>query len=93
MVLRRIGALSTGKMAGLIYGSLGIIAGALVAMFSLIGSAIGRELGPFSVLFGVGAIVFLPVIYAFFGFLGGMLVAVIYNAFAGMIGGIEVELS
>jgi hypothetical protein len=43
-------------------------------------------------MFGVGAIVFLPVIYGVMGFITGALGAAIYNLFSGMIGGVELEL-
>ena len=93
MVLRRIGALSAGKMVGLVYGILGLFVGSLCAVFSLVGFAFARDMGPFSALFGVGAVVALPLLYGFFGFIGGALFALLYNAFAGIIGGIELELS
>ena len=46
------------------------------------GAAIG-------LLIGVGAIVFMPVMYGLMGFLGGALMAFIFNLTAGVFGGIE----
>lgn len=44
-------------------------------------------------LFGVGAVVFLPIFYAIIGFLGGLIGAGLYNALAGIVGGVEAELA
>jgi hypothetical protein len=42
-------------------------------------------------MFGVGAIIILPILYGIFGALGGALTAVMYNVVAGMVGGLVVE--
>ena len=41
-------------------------------------------------MFGFG--ILMPVIYGVFGFVGGIIMAVIYNLIARWIGGIEVEV-
>jgi len=43
-------------------------------------------------MFGVGAIVFLPIFYGVIGAVGGAICAALYNVFAGMIGGVELNL-
>jgi hypothetical protein len=43
--------------------------------------------------FGVGAVVILPIMYGVFGVLGGAVGAALYNVFAGMVGGVEVDMS
>jgi len=43
-------------------------------------------------MFGVGALVFMPVFYGVLGFVAGAVGAVIYNMFAGLVGGIELDL-
>ena len=95
-VVRRIGVLSVGKVGGLIYGTLGLIFGAIFAGVSLLGgfAAMGRNeaAGALGMFFGVGAIVFLPIFYGILGALMGMLMAAIYNLVAGMIGGIELDV-
>jgi hypothetical protein len=42
--------------------------------------------------FSAGFSFFLPFLYAFFGFISGVIGAWIYNLVAGWIGGIEVEI-
>ena len=45
----------------------------------------------FGALFGVGAIILLPIFYGFFGFVGTLIMAALFNVAAGMVGGIEVD--
>ena len=42
-------------------------------------------------MFGVGAIIFLPLFYGVMGVVLGAISAGLYNLIAGMLGGIEVE--
>jgi len=43
-------------------------------------------------MFGMGAIVFLPIFYGVMGIVMGALTAVLYNLFAGLVGGIELDI-
>ena len=44
-------------------------------------------------MFGVGAVIFLPIFYGVMGFIGGLIGALIYNVVAGMIGGVELDVT
>jgi hypothetical protein len=99
MIVRRVGPMSLGKLLGAIYGTIGLIAGSVFALFSLLGAGIGSMIGGEEAvaswvagLLGVGAVVFLPLFYGGIGFFAGLLSAVFYNMFAGMVGGIRVDL-
>ncbi len=98
-VIRRLGVLSVAKLQGTLYALLGLLAGAVFALFSLFGAAIGSSMGSdshgslFGAVLGVGAIVFFPVVYGLLGFVVGLLAAALYNLVAGITGGIEIELS
>lgn len=96
MILRRIGVLSLAKIWGAMYCALGLIFGAIIAIFAVMGSAIAPASAStprfVTALFGVGAVVFLPLLYGFFGFIIGLLGAAIYNGLAALIGGIELDL-
>jgi hypothetical protein len=94
MIVKRIGPLSIAKVAGMLYGILGLIVGCFVALFSLVGGAVSEELGgaALGALFGVGAVIFLPILYGFLGFLMALVGAALYNLAAGWIGGIEVQI-
>lgn len=95
--IRQIGVLSAGKIYGIIAGVFGLIFGAFISLFSILGASMsamsGTDGGPFMMLFGAGAIILLPIFYGVIGFLGGMLQAWIYNFATRFVGGIEVEIS
>jgi hypothetical protein len=72
--------LSLGKVLGAAYALLGLIIGALFALFSVLGSLLGVAVGGpdaqgsdalIGLLFGVGSIIFLPLFYGILGFIGG----------------------
>jgi hypothetical protein len=97
MVLKRVGVMSCGKIAGTLYGLMGILIGGIVAAVSTLGLALGQ--GPsqqapawLGAVFGVGAVVLFPIFYAIAGFIGGLITALLYNLLAGVVGGIELEL-
>jgi len=87
--IRSVRVLSAAKVNALLYGILGL----LFAPLFLLGPGLAvmggerRGFGP-AVVFAV----FLPFCYAIAGFIGGALLAFIYNAISHAIGGIEVEL-
>jgi hypothetical protein len=94
-VVKRVGVLSVGKVMGILYALLGLIIGGLFSLFSLAGAVVGGAGGQENVLamlFGVGAVVILPLFYGVIGFIGGIITAALYNLVASYIGGIEVEL-
>ncbi len=97
MILRRVGVLSMAKIWGAMYGALGLIFGVIFAIFAVMGSALGAGASGstprfFQALFGVGAVVFVPLLYGFLGFVMGLVGAAIYNWLAALIGGIELDL-
>lgn len=95
-VLKRIGVLSCGKITGLLYALMGLIFGCIFALLSLLGAGVAASGGEtealWGALFGVGAVIFLPLFYGVLGFIGGLIMALLYNLVAGWIGGLEVEL-
>lgn len=97
--IRRFGVLSVGKVMGMVYALIGLLAGAIFALMSLVGMGIGSAVSQDAggalpgALFGVGAIILLPIFYGILGFVGGIISSAIYNLVAGMTGGIEVELA
>jgi hypothetical protein len=77
------------------YAAMGLIFGALFACIALVGGSLAPRnsgAGGFGAMFGVGAIVLLPLAYGVAGVVFGALSAWLYNVFAGMVGGIEVQL-
>lgn len=97
MVLKRVGVLSAGKVSGVLYGLLGLIFGVIFALFSLLGAGIavtqtGDSAVMFGALFGVGAVIFMPLFYGAMGFIMGVIMAALYNLVAGWVGGVELYL-
>lgn len=98
-VIRRLGVLSVAKLQGTLYAFLGLLGGAVFALFSLFGAALGSSMGAdshsslFGAAFGLGAIVIFPILYGLLGFVAGLLLAALYNLVAGITGGVEIELS
>ena len=96
MTITRVGPLSVAKVAGLLYVVIGLIAGCLISLAAMAGafgaSAANTDgAGPMAALFGVGAIVILPIFYGVLGFIGSLIMAWLFNVAAGMVGGIEVD--
>ncbi len=90
--IKRIGVLSMGKIYGMLCAIMGLIFGAIMTLVSLVGLAISSSsTGMFGVLFGVGAIIFLPIVYGVMGFIMGLITALLYNLIASWVGGLEVE--
>ena len=101
MKLNRIGIGSAAKLSGAMYGAVGLIFGVIFGLASLFGMGLASQfaadsaeappafLGP---LFGVGAIILFPLLYGVMGLVIGAVSAALYNLFARMVGGLEVEL-
>jgi hypothetical protein len=101
MIIRRVGVLSVAKLYGGISATMGLIIGACFALVATVGGGMANALAGsnssaasagFGALFGVGAIIILPVMYGVIGLIGGAIGAGLYNLFAGIFGGIEVEV-
>jgi hypothetical protein len=95
--VRRIEPLSLAKVAAVIYGGIGLLVGLFVALFAAVGSAFASAAEsspiPFAgVIFGFGGIVVFPLLYAFFGFLGALIAASLYNLAARFTGGVQLDL-
>ena len=99
MTIRRFGVISVAKMYGLlmfIFGLVfGVIYGLILIVFGAAISALGRDAaagGVSTVVMGIAMMIGLPIFYGVLGFIMGAIGALIYNAVAGIIGGIKFEL-
>ena len=99
--IRKLGVLSVAKMYALVLLVISLIIsipyGLFIIIFSLTGaSSIGGQgglaLGGGGIVFGLLFMVGLPIFYGVIGFVMGAVGALIYNIFAGIIGGIEIEV-
>lgn len=99
MVIRRVDPISCAKVMAAVHAAFGLLLG---ACFTLVGLAVGSGIAsasddlPFGpgmgMLFGVGAILLLPIFYGIAGFVGGAIGALIYNMAAGVVGGLQVDI-
>ncbi len=74
---------------GAIYLVIGILAGLVMAIGTALGGNADNAGAAIALLF---FIVIVPVLYAIGGFLGGMVLAALYNFVAPKVGGLELEL-
>ena len=96
MIIRRVGVFSAAKIAGALYGLMGLLFGALLSLFSVIGGAAamsqGQDDAVFGLIFGVGAVIILPLFYGVIGAIFAAIGAAFYNLLAGFVGGLEIEV-
>jgi hypothetical protein len=93
MMIKSVSVLSVGKVLGCLYAAIGLLVGGFFSLFTVAGvAASGGQSGASAAFLGVGAIVFLPVLYGVMGFIGGIIAAGLYNLIASVAGGIEIEL-
>lgn len=102
MIIRRVGVWSVARLYGAILGVIGLLAGVIFALVAVLGGVAGAmggsdaraglAAGGLSAVFGIGAVIILPVCYAVMGVISGAIGAALYNLFAGMFGGIELEV-
>lgn len=95
--IRTITRLDPGQF-GLVIGSMYLIIGIIVTvLFAIIMKLVSSAAPPSSAGLGQMAtgfgLVFLPIIYAIFGYIFGIVGALIYNLLAGIVGGIRVTVS
>jgi hypothetical protein len=91
-LLKRIGVGSFAKIYSLLLMVVGLLEGILYAVNYSVNPLAATTYSNMGLNLGYSAIIVLPLVYAAMGFLIGLLLAWLYNSFAGMVGGIEVDL-
>lgn len=91
-IIKSVGVLSVAKILGLIYACMGLIFAPLFLLIGLIGSMVGQQKTPFAGMFGVVVALLMPVFYGVLGFIMGAIGALLYNLFAKLVGGFELEI-
>lgn len=87
--LTYIAPLKAGIILGLLYAILGLILVPFFLIVALLGGKTGNSL---PAAFGAGFAILLPVFYGVVGFIGGIIMAALYNLVAKWTGGLEFEV-
>lgn len=90
--LKRIDPMSCGVLAAVLYAILGLIGGVFLALFFVVGALAQNGPAAVGIAMSVGVVVMMPVLYGGGGFILGIVGAVIYNACAGLVGGIKFDM-
>ena len=91
--IKKIDVMVAAKLNGLLSAVFGFIFGAILSLFSFIGTNVhNMKGGMFGIAYGAGAIIILPIFYAVFGYLAGLIGAAVYNVIAKKIGGFKIDL-
>ena len=95
MIIRRIGPMSIARLSGMLYAVMGLVLGGIISLIALAGGFASDTEGAaaFGRLIGVGAVLVLPICYGLLGFVATLIAAWLYNVAAGVVGGIEVDIS
>lgn len=88
--IKKISPKSIAKLFGVMYAVIGLIFGLIFSALSLVASS--DEAGAMGLIFGIGAVIALPVFYGLMGWVGGYVMGWLYNFFAKRVGGIQIEV-
>lgn len=94
--IKKVDVLSYAKISGALGAVIGFIIGLIsaligTAMMAAFSAASGAPAG-MGLFVGAVAIIAVPIVMGISGFIGGAIVAFLYNVVAGWIGGVEIEL-
>lgn len=88
--VKRIGVAQMAKLLGILDLALGVVIGVCFWAFS---SVIPRgAMAPGFPMGGAAMLIFFPLFYGVMGYLGGAMIAWLYNLASGWVGGLEIEL-
>jgi hypothetical protein len=89
--LQHIAPVQLGIVLATLYGAISLIIVPFIILFFLFGAKSQSNAGGFPG--GIFAIILIPLLYAGAGFIGGIIVAAVYNLLARFSGGIEFTLA
>lgn len=89
--LKSVGVLSVAKVMGCIYAVIGLILMPFFLLAGLIGSMAGGKDNPFGAVGALALGILAPILYGLLGFVGGAVMALLYNLMARFVGGIQLE--
>jgi hypothetical protein len=94
--IKKIDPISAGKVGGAVNALVGLIIGLFWSLLAVLGAVVGgggvTDVMLGGVIFGIGAVVFMPLFYGVAGLIGGLIGGLLYNAAAGLFGGFVLEV-
>jgi hypothetical protein len=95
MVITRVAPLSVAKIAAVLNALMGFLFGAFVSLAALAGAFATNDGGGgfMGALFGVSAVIVLPIFYGCLGFVMTLVTAWLYNLVSGVVGGVEIDVT
>lgn len=99
--IRKLGILSVAKIYAVMMLVMSLLIsipyGLIIIVYSLFGAGLvggdaALAIGGGGVVIGILVMIGLPILYGIIGFIGGAISALVYNLFAGIVGGIEIEV-
>jgi uncharacterized integral membrane protein len=84
MTISRMDPFSVAKVMGLLYGVIALIPALFFAVFAVA----NQQDAPFGLIFAI----FLPILYAVGGAIGGLIMGFVYNLAASAVGGIVIDV-
>jgi hypothetical protein len=90
-IVKSVGVMSVAKITALIEACLGLLFSPIFLLMGFLSSLAGHRT-PFAGVFGIVLAVLMPVFYGLAGFVTGAIGGLLYNFFAGLVGGFELEL-
>jgi hypothetical protein len=91
-IVKSVGVMSVAKIMALIHACFGVLFAPIFLLIGLLGTLAGQHRTPFAGAFGIFFAVLMPFFYAIVGFLTGAIGGGLYNLFAKLVGGFELEL-
>jgi hypothetical protein len=91
-IVKSVGVMSLAKIMALVQGCLGLLFAPLFLLIAVAGSLAGQHRTPFAGVLGIVLAVLTPVFYGLTGFVTGAMGGLLYNLFARLVGGFELEL-
>jgi hypothetical protein len=89
--LTHVSPVRAGFVLGSLYGIFGLLAVPFMWFFMTMSEKYQSTSHQFSAGAGFAMVIFLPIFYAIFGFIGGIISAAVYNLVASFTGGLEFE--
>lgn len=87
--VKKFGVFQTANVVAIIYVLVSLI---VIMPFAMIGSMLSEEFFPEFADFGLAALLMIPIMYGFIGFIFTAIGCVVYNLIANFTGGIEIEM-